>query len=134
MTHRKSEPCPYKDDNNPIGVFGSCCSFRGNATALYLFAMGMASLGLRLYEDKLPEVAIEFAAELRAAVAKQRDVMSEASRRAGLPEPLPTDKLTVKIPDVGWEYPVEQAFQAIEAAAVWHEKTGRMLAGIHAWF
>jgi len=61
-------------------------------------------------------------------------MLSDAAKRAGVPMDSDLKEYTVKIPDVDWEFPVVKAFQAIEAAAVWHEKVGRMLCGIHAWY
>jgi hypothetical protein len=133
MTHRASAPCPYKDDNNPIGMLATCCSFRANAVALYLFAMGSGPLAVRLFEGKLPEQAIEFADQLHATATKYRNGMMDAAKKAGKRvDPFLTG-LTAQIPDVDWEFSIAKALQMIEACAKWHEKTGRMLCGVRAW-
>ena len=134
MVHPESEPCPYKDDNNPTGVLATCCSFRGNETALYLIAMGMGQLALRLFEDKLPEEAIEFADDLRSTVATYRKVMLDALKRAGEPADSTLAGCTAKVQDVGWEFSIEKALHEIEACAKWHEKSGKMLCSTKAWF
>jgi hypothetical protein len=134
MIHRESEPCPYKDDNNPTGILGTCCSFRGNETALYLIAMGMGALALRLFEDKLPEEAIEYADELRNAESTLRKFWTDAAKRAGQSVDSSLEGCTAKVPGAGWEFPLSKAFQEIEACAKWHEKTGKMLCSIKTWF
>src|SRR5262245_35315879 len=85
MIQPTSESCTFKDDKNPIGVFGTCCSFRGNGLALYLIALGLGPLAVRLFEDKLPEEALEFASELRAVVKQVREFMLAAGTKSGNP-------------------------------------------------
>lgn len=133
MTHRKSEPCPYDSDHNPIGIYGTCCSFRGNAVALYLFAMGMGPLAVRLFSNMLPEEATEFADSLRAAVKAHRAKLEEVATKTKMPMDALLADATAKIPDVDWEFPIQKALLTIEAAAAWYEKTGRMLCGVRAW-
>ncbi len=55
MTHGESEPCPFASAHNPIGVFGTCCSFRGATPSLYLHALAHHELAFFLYVDKTPE-------------------------------------------------------------------------------
>jgi len=66
--------------------------------------MGLAALAIRLYEDKLPEEAIEFAEQLRSAVRQHRNMLSEAARQAGVPMKSDLKDYTIKIPDVDWEF------------------------------
>jgi hypothetical protein len=138
MTHRPSEPCPFKKDENPIGITGSCCSFRGNMVALYLLATGLAPLVFRLYENKTPEEAIDFAALLRAAGRAHRKALAfgdEVIRRSGGVLKDPTlDDFDIAIPGVGWKFSAKQMFEMIETTARWHEKIGRMKYSIDASF
>jgi hypothetical protein len=133
MTHQKPDPCPFKDDGHPIGVFGSCCSFRGNVAALYLLALGLGWLAPGLYTDKTPEEAITFAARLREAIERLRETMNAAAQRANQPVDDLFTSGTVKVPDVGWEFPIGQGVDAIEAVARWYDKIGQMGFGVHAW-
>ena len=133
MTHRKSEPCPYAVDNNPVGMYGTCCSFRGNAVALYLFTMGMGPLAVRLFSDMFPEEAIEFADTLRAAVKAHRAKLAEMAKKTGMPIDELLAEAKARVPDVDWEFSIPKALLTIEAAAGWYEKTGRMLCGVRAW-
>lgn len=136
MTHAESDACPFKDDGHPVGMLATCCSFRGNAVALYFMAMGLGPLALGLFEDKSPEECIKYAVVIRktvkrfrqfaADVARDRsDVSDEAALVAGL---------TMKIPDVDWELSAEKALTAFESLADWHEKIGHMNFGVRAWF
>jgi len=133
MTHRKSEPCPYEADGNPIGVYGTCCSFRGNAVALFLFAMGMGPLAVRLFSDMLPEEALEFADVLHAAAAMHRKKLGDTAEQHGLSADSFLREAKARIPDVDWEFSIEKALQSFELAAAWYEKTGRMHCGVRAW-
>lgn len=133
-THRDSEPCPFESDKNPIGVFATCCSFRGSPTALYLVAMGLGQLAIDLYASKGPIEAGEFAKALRAAAAQMRKGIDEARQRADIPAEKPLDKYEIQVPDVGWQFPLSEALLALEACATWHEKVALMGFGVHAWF
>lgn len=134
MIHRESELCPFKDDNNPKGILATCCSFRGNETALYLLALGMGALAIRAFEDKSPEDAIEYANELRQAVETLRKFWIDAAKRAGRPVDPSLEGVTAKVPGAGWEFPVNKALQEIEACAKWHAKTGRLQGSVKTWF
>jgi hypothetical protein len=128
-THRDSEPCPFEQDHNPIGVFGTCCSFRANPTALYLVAMGLGRLALELYADKGPVETGEYAKLLRAV--RNLDVMT---LRLDAQEDDSLEKAVIQIPDVGWSFPLGRARQTLEAAATWHTKVALAGFGVHAWF
>lgn len=135
MTHGPSEPCPFADDSNPQGVFGSCCSFRGNPTAFYLLALGFAPLVFGLYQNhETPDDAIAYAQALRKVTKKVRELFKEAKHRAGDKEPDAIEGLTVQVPDVGWKFPVEKALKSFEATIDWYEKVAHMGFGVKAWY
>lgn len=134
MTHEKSEPCPFQKDGNPIGMLASCCSYRGNMAALYLFAMGLGKLALDLYTDKTPQEAVAFADDLRQAIDGIMETMSQAATRSNTTVQDLLASTTIQVPDVGWIFPVTKAYEAIEDIADWYEKIGQMDFGVRAWF
>ncbi|MFO0590522.1 MAG: hypothetical protein U0441_23470 [Polyangiaceae bacterium] len=115
-------------------MFGTCCSLRGNSTALFLISMGLGQLAIDLYASKGPSEAGEFAKALRSAVAKFREILEDARQRANAPTNGPLDECTIQIPDVGWSFPLEKAIGTLETAATWHEKVALTGFGVHAWF
>jgi len=128
-----TEPCPYEADENPIGIHGTCCSFRGNAVALYLFAMGMGPLAIRLFLDMCPIEAVAFANELRKGASVHRETLLDSMKGMGKPNAALLQNCKAKIPDVDWEFSIDKALNTIEAAATWYEKTGQMDCGVRAW-
>jgi hypothetical protein len=134
MTHQKSEPCPFQEDGNPIGMLASCCSYRGNMAALYLFAMGHGALALELYADKTSREALVLADDLRTAVKGLKETMSQAAKRSSTPVEDFLASATIQVPDVGWSFRVEQAYEAIEDIANYYQMVGMMGFGVHAWF
>jgi hypothetical protein len=46
LTHREEDPCPFKDDDFPIGMLGRCCWLRGKVAADELKALGEHDLYL----------------------------------------------------------------------------------------
>jgi hypothetical protein len=136
MTHQKDQPCPFKDDEHPVGMLATCCSYRGNGVALYLVAMGLGPLALDLFRDHTPEEAIEFAKNIRAAAKGYEHMLVSAAKRKGHTQ---TDEelireATMKVPDVTWEPSLAEALNAFRSVAAWHERVGSMGFGVHAWF
>ncbi len=134
FTHRKTEPCPFKNDDFPIGMMGSCCWLRGKVAAHELEALGEDDLSGRMLEDMTAEEALAFADEL-VAVATRLE-----AQYAGL---------SVKPRGTGWngrwnderkewvwgKYSTfEEALASIREAARWYEKVGRLGYGVHAWY
>ena len=95
--------------------------------------MGMGPLAVRLFSNMFPEEAIEYAQQLRDAVSLHREALLDSTKGMGRPNPAILKDCKAKIPDVDWEFSIQKAFQTIEAAAVWYEKTGRMQCGVRAW-
>lgn len=133
MTHKDSEPCPFADDKNPIGVFGTCCSYRGNACALYCIGIGLGGLAIALYEDKTPEEAIAFATAIRGAVTKFNEVQADAFKRAGVAAG-ERDKAEAEVPDVNWRFSLSKAVSELQQTAKWFEKVGKLGYSVHPWF
>jgi hypothetical protein len=139
MLHAESDPCPFKDDNNPRGILGTCCSLRGSEVAQYLVALGFSPLLLRLFEDKLPEEALEFAEWLRqtADAFHEQMVNAASKKRARGGKPPVNDFLrsaTVKVDGIDWEFQLDEAFRVIEVAAAWHGKVAKLHCGVRAWY
>lgn len=111
---------------------GTCCSFRGSSVLWYLLALGRSDLVLDLYAEKTSEEAIATAERLRDAVRAVREVMNEALHDASEPSDRTLEKQVMVVPDIGWQLPFGQAFEAIEAAARWHEKIGQLSFGVKA--
>lgn len=81
MTHLVSESCPFKEDNNPVGVLSTCCSFRGSTVVWYLLALALFPPMMDIYRDKTSVGAIEFAKDLRELVAEFRLHFTETAAK-----------------------------------------------------
>lgn len=135
LTHLKDEPCPFKDDDFPIGAFATCCSLRGKAAARELAALGEVPLSDRMHEDMTAEEAPAFAAELHEAAARL-----EATHANDAVKPKGAAWGEV----VGWDdkgqpictsfTPFEEAVATIREAARWYEKVSTLGFGVDAWF
>jgi hypothetical protein len=138
ILHLESQPCPFKDLKRAHGVLATCCSFRANLLAHYLLSLWLIPQLLRLYDNKLPEEAIEYAAGLRLGMKETQEallgVWNEDRRRAGKSLEQAIDDMAIEDGVIGWKFELKDAFAEIEAAARWHERVGRMHAGIHAWY
>lgn len=129
VTHYPDEPCPFENDNFPIGMLGTCCSLRGKAAAYELEALGETELSNRMYSDMTVEEAGAFAIELRAATDRLEQTY------AGKPKP----------EGASWNHfdgknvtpvrsPFDGALATIREAARWYEKVATLGFGVHAWY
>lgn len=138
MLHLDSQPCPFANENRAHGMLATCCSFRGNLLAHYLLSLWLIPQLLRLYDNKLPEEAIEYAAGLRLGIEQLREAFTRARNKQGKASPglLEGDiaEMTIGIGVIDWKFELKDAFAEMEAAARWHERVGRMHAGIAAWY
>ena len=132
-THGPNEPCPFKKDNFPKGMLGTCCSLRGKVAAHELQALGETMLAMRMYDDMRADEAIDFAKELRVAA----DRLEENARdRAKKPKGAGWNgKWNAKEQRWDWQdySTFEQAIASIREAAVWYEKVGGLGYGVWAW-
>lgn len=128
--------CWFKDDNNPSGVFGTDCWFRGKALAHELEAFGEDKLAARCYKSVTAEKADAFGKRLLELVAKLR------KRYEGVPpEELPHD--------AGWDLSYsetskewlpgdfstfEEALETIEQGGNWYRKVAGLGSGVEAWY
>lgn len=134
LTHPRTAPCPFAEDNLPSGIFGDCCWLRGKAAAHVLDALGEIGLAERMYEDMPCEDAIAFAKTLRDAsdrLERQAQRTGKKPRGAGW-----NGIWDEKTKDIVWQTysTFEDALAEIRKAASWYEKVGRMGFGVHAWF
>ncbi len=133
-THAADVPCPFKDDNFPIGMLGTCCALRGKIAAYELDALAEHDLRDRMHEDMTAAESLAFASELRQAAARlaarHRD-RNTPPRGAGY--------------DGVWDASANawvfqshstfaEALAAIRQAADWYEKVARLGFGVHAWY
>lgn len=138
MLHRSTEPCPFKDDGNPSGA-PTCCSFQAGFTAHYLLALGLTPWLLRLYQDKSPEEAQEFAAQLHYILKKLRhaDEKRMAEQSKGSSKSVPDDPVDgsgrSNTGDLWVSKNREAAYLAIGLAARWHDKIATLHCGVYAW-
>lgn len=133
LTHREDEPCPFKDDDFPIGPMGACCWLRGKAAARELEALGETALYGRMHESMTAEEALEFARDLlHEAEALEHDYRGKPKPRgAGW-----NGRWNDALKEVAWgmHSTFEGALASIREAARWYEKVGRLGYGVHAWF
>ncbi len=134
FTHRETDPCPFKDDNFPIGMMGSCCWLRGKAAARELDALGEKDLCNLMYENMSAEQAIDFAEALRLYAD---DLERVYVRKPDKPKGAvwnetwdPEKRAWVN----GTSSTLEEAVASIREAARWYEKVGRLGFGVRAWF
>jgi len=134
-THLENEPCPFANDDFPIGMFASCCSYRGKALAYELRALQQNELAEKTYEDMDAEDAEEFALELREAANRL-----EAEHKDKLSSPIGATWSNVQISQENGLQTVdvtstfEEAIAEIRRGARWYEKVASLGFGVHAWF
>jgi hypothetical protein len=66
-THPYGEPCAFKADEFPRGIYGSCCSLRGALAERELRALGKGRMAKRMFKNMTAEQADAFAKQLRNA-------------------------------------------------------------------
>jgi hypothetical protein len=133
-THKPDEPCPFKDDNFPIGMVGTCCSLRGKAAARELEALGETRLSALMFKDMSAEKAAEFAKELWLAADRlqmQRACDYPRPRGAGWNGLWNAKAKRVEYQDFST---FAEALSAIREAARWYEKIAGLGFGVHAWY
>jgi hypothetical protein len=134
FTHRAKEPCPFKEDDFPIGPLGTCCWLRGKAAARELVALSERALSDRMHINMTAEQALDFAKELADAADRLERL------HAGRPdEPKGAGWNGTWEPDRKewvWEMysTFEEALASIREAARWYEKVGRLGFGVNAWY
>lgn len=133
LTHREKEPCPFKDENFPIGMLGSCCWLRGKVAAYELDALHERQLCERMFQNMTAEEAFSFALELDAAADRlERQHAGDAEKPRGAPW---NGRLNERNEWV-WETfsTFETALASIREAARWYRKIGLLGFGVHAWY
>lgn len=133
MTHPENAPCPFAEDNFPIGMVGTCCSLRGKVAADELEALGEDDLAGRMYEDMTVEEGLAFAEQLRAAADRlEHEHEADATKPKGAGWNGTWDKKRKT-----WVYQdystFEEALAAIREAARWYEKVGKLDFEVTTW-
>lgn len=128
LTHQPEEPCPFENDNFPIGIMATCCSLRGKAAAYELAALGEADLSDRMYANMTVEEAGAFAAELRAAADRLEQTYADKPKPEGAEWNSFDGKKVTPV-----RTPFHEALATIREAARWYEKVSDMGYGVYAW-
>ncbi|MDB4928285.1 MAG: hypothetical protein JWM10_769 [Myxococcaceae bacterium] len=134
LTHSPDAPCPFKDDDFPIGMLGTCCSLRGKVAAYELDALGEDDLCERMHHDMTTAEALVFAAELRDAATRLEGKHHDPAtvpRGAGFNGVWDSTAKDVVFQE---HSTFEEALAAICVAADWYEMVGRLGFGTHAWY
>lgn len=133
-THAADVPCPFKDDEFPIGMLGTCCALRGKIAAYELAALAEHDLHDRMYEDMTAAEALAFASELRHAA----DRLAARRRAPNTPPPGVDDdgvedaSADARVFQTGSTF--AESLAAVRQAADWYEKVARLGFGVHAWY
>lgn len=132
--HRENEPCPFKDDNFPIGSLGYCCWLRGKVALHELLALGLDDLSSRMYESMTAEEALAFADDLAAAanrLAARYAGKSSKPKGAGR-----NGRWDEERGETVWgKYSTfKEALASIREAARWYKRVGRLGYGVDTWY
>lgn len=133
LTHRPNDPCPFKDDNFPIGLQGGCCGLRGKRASRELEALGMSGFFDRMHKDMTAEEALDFSEKLRACADR-------LNRKYGGSDIKPhgagwnaTGYSGRKDMALGRYSTFEAALASIVEASRWYAKVGQLGYGVRAW-
>ncbi len=129
LTHLPDEPCPFANDNFPIGMLGTCCSLRGKAAAYELAALGETELSNRMYSTMTIEEAGAFADELRGAADRLEQTYADKPKPEGASWNNFADGKVTPV-----RTPFDEALATIREAARWYEKVATLGFGVHAWY
>lgn len=121
--HADDEPCPFAEDGTSFGMGEPCCALQVEPPVLYLTFFGLARTAAKLITDKSGVQALRFGRELHG-VAKQLGLelnlfVLHRQMASGIP-------VDIAISGVDWHVNPIEALRAIETAACWHEKVGKM--------
>lgn len=134
MTHPNDTPCPFANDNLPVGYINTCCSFNTEAASKHLVTLGNVTLAellhMELVTEKLPYVAKE--------LRRTADAFDE---RYVQPMDTYDDPVLGGITDTVKERfnsclrpAFEAALASIRQAADWYEKIGRLGFDVGVWY
>ncbi|MBI5529774.1 MAG: hypothetical protein HY897_25905 [Deltaproteobacteria bacterium] len=128
--------CPFKGDNNPQGILGTYCWFRGKTLAFELDAIGKKKLSERCYENLSAEEADEFGERLLKLAGRlrkrYRDVPPEKQPR-GAGWDLTFDKKS-KTWTAGSYSTFAEVLETLEAGRRWYQKVASLGSGVEAWY